>query len=157
MKKKRGSGVWYISSVNTVRKIAVAKASGLMLSSTLLFAELPVLVSSSVRGRLTLPRLTSEVRTTKDASPNFAYLVLRNTCRPNVRSPDYLLNLLGTGPRWKRRQQQVWGEKSSWDIFFQVISVEKCLMLNRTNRCLGCVGYVYVGRIYQNRGETLLG
>ncbi len=30
-------------------------------------------------------------------------------------------------------------------------------MFHRTNHCLGCVGYVYVGRIYQNRGETLLG
>ncbi len=36
-----GSSVWYISSVNTVRKIAVAEASWLMLSNTLLFAELP--------------------------------------------------------------------------------------------------------------------
>ncbi len=25
-----------------------------------------------------------------------------------------------------------------------------------TNHCLGCVGYVCVGRSYQNRGETLL-
>ncbi len=41
MKTKRRSGVWYISSVNTVRKIAVAEASWLMLSSTLMFAELP--------------------------------------------------------------------------------------------------------------------
>ncbi len=48
---KRGSGVWYISSVNTVRKIVVAEASWLMLSSTLLFAELPDLLRS-VRGSL---------------------------------------------------------------------------------------------------------
>ncbi len=32
----------------------------------------------------------------EDASPRFAYLVLRNACRPNVTSPDYLPNLLGT-------------------------------------------------------------
>ncbi len=44
----------------------------------------------------TLPSLTREVRTTEDASPKFAYLVLRNACRPNVTSPDYLPNLLGT-------------------------------------------------------------
>ncbi len=37
-----------------------------------------------------------EVRTTEDASPKFAYLVLRNTRRPNIKSLDYLLNLLGT-------------------------------------------------------------
>ncbi len=30
-------------------------------------------------------------------------------------------------------------------------------MFHRTNCCMGCVGYVYVGRIYQYRGETLLG
>ncbi len=36
-----------------------------------------------------------EVRTPEYASPKFAYLVLRNTCRPNVKSPDYLPNLLG--------------------------------------------------------------
>ncbi len=45
---------------------------------------------------LTLPSLTREVRTTEDASPKFAYLVLRNTRRPNVKSPGYLPNLLGT-------------------------------------------------------------
>ncbi len=33
------------------------------------------------------------VRTTEDASPKFAYLVLRNVRRPNVMSPDYLPNL----------------------------------------------------------------
>ncbi len=44
----------------------------------------------------TLPSLTREVRTTEDASPKFAYLVLRNARRPNVTSPDYLPNLLGT-------------------------------------------------------------
>ncbi len=30
-------------------------------------------------------------------------------------------------------------------------------MFHRTNHCLACVGYVYVGRIYQNSDETLLG
>ncbi len=45
---------------------------------------------------LTLPSLTREVRTTEDASPKFAYLVLRNTHRPNVKSPNYLPNLLGS-------------------------------------------------------------
>ncbi len=30
-------------------------------------------------------------------------------------------------------------------------------MFHRTNRCLGGVGYVCVGRSYQNRGVTLLG
>ncbi len=50
------------------------------------------------------------------------------------------------------------GEKSSLDQFFQAISVEKRLMFHRTNRCLGCVGYLglYEGRIYRNRGETIL-
>ncbi len=40
--------------------------------------------------------LTHEVRTTEDASPKFAYLVLRITCRHTVKSPDYLPNLLGS-------------------------------------------------------------
>ncbi len=44
----------------------------------------------------TRPSLTREVRTTEDASPKFAYLVLSNARRPNVTSPDYLPNLLGT-------------------------------------------------------------
>ncbi len=95
MKTKRGSGVWYISSVNIVRKIAVAEASWLMLSSMLLFAELPDFTSFRPQ-ELTLPSLTREVRTTEDASPKFAYLLLRNTRRPNIKSPDYLPNLLST-------------------------------------------------------------
>ncbi len=37
-----------------------------------------------------------EVRTTEDASPKFAYLVLRNTHRLNIKSSDYLPNLLGS-------------------------------------------------------------
>ncbi len=103
---------------------------------------------------LALPSLTREVRTTEDSSLKFAYLVLRNTRRPNVKSPDYLPNLLCIfRTRWKRRQQQVWGKKSSWDILFQVISVEKQLLFHITNCCLGCVGYVFVGLIYQNMGE----
>ncbi len=53
--------------------------------------------SRSFRPReFTLPSLTREVRTTEDASPKFAYLVLRNARRPNVTSPDYLPNLLGS-------------------------------------------------------------
>ncbi len=44
----------------------------------------------------TLPSLTHDVRTTEDASPKFAYLVLRNARRLNVKSPDYLPNLLGS-------------------------------------------------------------
>ncbi len=68
MKTKSGSGVWYISSVNTVRKIAVAEASWLMLSSTLLFAELPDL---SFRPREFI--LTREVQINEDASPKLAY------------------------------------------------------------------------------------
>ncbi len=55
MKTKRGSGVWYISSVNTVRKIAVADASWLMLSSTLLFVELLDLRRAVVKSQL--PRM----------------------------------------------------------------------------------------------------
>ncbi len=50
------------------------------------------LVSSRSR-EITRPSLTREVRTTDDASPKFAHLVLRNACRPNVTSPDYLPNL----------------------------------------------------------------
>ncbi len=30
-------------------------------------------------------------------------------------------------------------------------------MFHRTNRCLGCTGFVYVGRIYQNRGRDPFG
>ncbi len=51
------------------------------------------LVSSHPR-EFTLPSRTCEVRTTEDASPNFACLVLRNVRRPT--SPDCLPNLLGT-------------------------------------------------------------
>ncbi len=53
-------------------------------------------LASSHPREFTLPSLTREVRTTEDASPKFAYLVLRNTRRPNVKSPDYLPNLLGS-------------------------------------------------------------
>ncbi len=42
---------------------------------------------------LTLQSLTHEVRTTEDASPKFAYLVLRNTRRPNVGWPYVLFSL----------------------------------------------------------------
>ncbi len=35
--------------------------------------------------------------------------------------------------------------------------MEKHLIFHRTNRCLGCVGYVYVGQIYQNRDEPFWG
>ncbi len=35
--------------------------------------------------------------------------------------------------------------------------MEKRLMFHRTNRCVGCVVYVYVGWIYQNMGVSLLG
>ncbi len=45
---------------------------------------------------LTLPSLTREVQTTEDAKPKFAYLVLRNARRPNVKSQDYLPNLLSS-------------------------------------------------------------
>ncbi len=65
----------------------------LMLSSTLLFAELLDL-RRSLRG--SSHSLSREVWTTEDASPKFAYLVLRNARRPNVTSPDYLPNLLGS-------------------------------------------------------------
>ncbi len=117
--------------VNTVRKITVAEASWLTLSSTLLFAELP-----DFRLReLTLSSLTREVRTTEDASPKFAYLVLRNTRRPNV-TRLFAYSSLYFRPRWKRRHQQVWGKKkmflgkkSSWDKLFQVISAEKRLYM----------------------------
>ncbi len=71
---------------------------------------------------------------------------------------DYLSNLLGSLDRdGNADSNRSGGKKSSWDILFQVISVEKRLMFHRTNCCLGCVGYVCVGRIYQNRGKTLLG
>ncbi len=90
---------------------------------------------------ITLPSLTREVRTTEDASPKFVYLVLRNACRPNVTSPDYLPNLLGSLDRdGNAESNRYGGKKSSWDILFQVISVEKRLMFHRTNCCLGCIG-----------------
>ncbi len=76
---------------------------------------------------------------------------VQNARRPNVTSPDYLLNLAD-----RNRSR---GKKSSLDILFQVTLVEKQLMFYRTNHCLGCVGCegLYVGRIYQNRAETFLG
>ncbi len=94
MKMKRGSGVWYISSyckyseencssqgelTDVIKYAAVCRITGL--------------VSSHPR-ELTLPSRNCEVWTTEDASPKFAYLVLRNARRPT--SPDYLPNLLGT-------------------------------------------------------------
>ncbi len=65
-----------------------------MLSSTLLFAELPDLRRPVRPWEFTLLSRTREVRTTEDASPTFAYLALRNAHRPT--SPDYLPILLGT-------------------------------------------------------------
>ncbi len=130
------------------------------LTDVIKYAALYIITGlASVRLReLTLLSLTSEVRTTEDASPKFAYFVLRNVSRPNVKSPDYLPNLLGTlDSDGNADSNRSGGKKCSWDILFQVISVEERLMFHRTNRCLGCVGYIYVGRIYQNRGETLLG
>ncbi len=106
---------------------------------------------------LTLLSLTREVWTTEDASQKFAYLVLRNTRRPNIKSPDCLSNLLGSLDRDGNAYSNRSGGKSLLDMLFQVISVKKRLMFHRTNRCLRCVGYVYVGRIYQNRDETLVG
>ncbi len=95
MKTKRGSGVWYhISSyckyseencssrgelTDVIKYAAVCRITGL---------------ASFHPREITLPSLTREVRTTEDASPKFAYLVLRNARRPT--SPDYLPNLLGT-------------------------------------------------------------
>ncbi len=66
------------------------------------------------------------VRTTEDASPKFAYLVLRNVRRPT--SPDYLPNLLSSLDRDGNADIIRSGvNKSSWDKIFQVISVEKQL------------------------------
>ncbi len=154
MKTKRGSGVWYISSVNTVRKIAVTEASWLMLSSMLLFAELPDL-HRSVRGSSHDYFVKSELPRMQVRNLRTWYWETRADLTLSHQTICLIFSVLR--PRWKRRQQQVWGKYSSWDIFFQVISVEKHLIFHRTNRCLGCVGYVYVGQIYQNRDETLLG
>ncbi len=75
---------------------------------------------------ITLPSRTHKVRTTEDASPKFAYLVLRNARRPM--SPDYLPNLLGTLDCDGNANINRSGvKKSSWDKLFQVISVEKLL------------------------------
>ncbi len=104
-----------------VRKIAVAKASWLMLSSMLLFAGL----ESSLPREFTLPSQTCEVWTTESASQKMLYLVLRNARRPNVTSPDYLPNLLGT----LDCDGNADSNSCSWDKLFQVISVEKWLML----------------------------
>ncbi len=65
--------------VNTVRKIAVAEASWLMLSSTLLFAELPEIFLLGIEK----PAQTYVTRLFAYSSPYFR-------------------------PRWKRRHQQVW-------------------------------------------------
>ncbi len=103
---------------------------------------------ASLRPReITLSSLTREVQTTEQ---------VRNLCTWYWVIPEYFPNLLGTLDCDGNADSNRSGGKSSLDIFFQVISVEK-LMFHRSNRCLGCVGYVYVGRIYQNRGWTLLG
>ncbi len=91
----------------------------------LLFAELPDLPRE-----LTLPSLNREVGTTEDASPKFAYLVLRNMRRPNIKSPDYLPNLLGNLDRDGNADSNRSGGKSSWDILFQVILVERRLLFH---------------------------
>ncbi len=109
--KWRGRGVWYISSVNKVRMITVAEVSCLMLSSTQLFAELPDLRRSVRRSSHSLPSLTREVQTTEDASLKCAYLVLRNMRRPNVKSPDYLPNLLHTKTAMETQTATGLGEK----------------------------------------------
>lgn len=72
--------------VNNVRKITVAKACWLTLSSALLFAELPDL-RRPIHGNS-----HSEVRTTEDKSLKLSHLLLRNARR--LTSPNYLPNLL---------------------------------------------------------------
>ncbi len=150
MKTKRGRGVWYSLFVNTGRKIEGAEAS--WVCYCLQNYRTCVVPSTGAH----TPESNSWSRTTEDASPKCAYLVLRSTRRPNIKSPDYLPDLLGSlGRDGNAESKRSLGKKFE-DIFFQVISVEKRIIFHRTNCCLGCVGCVYVGRIYQNRGGTLL-
>ncbi len=114
---KRGSGVWYISSVtlNTVRKIAVAEASWLTLSSTLLYAELPDLCRSSVGDH------TPESKGHCTLSPKFSHAFFRilhpflSKCiqRMQKRRESNLIQKIFDGQKFRRQCANVidttWG------------------------------------------------
>ncbi len=113
MKMKRGSGVWYISSEEDC-------SSRGELTDVIKYAALCRITGPALfRPReFTLPSRTCEVRTTEDASPKFACLVLRNARRPNVTSPDYLPNLLGTLDRDENTDSnRSGGKKFLWKKF----------------------------------------
>ncbi len=106
--KQRGSEVWYILSVNTVGKIAVADSSWLMLSSTLLFAELTDCV---------VPSVGAHSPESNSWSPNFQgykseICVLGIEKHGQTLSHQTICLVFSVlRPRWKRKQQQVWGKK----------------------------------------------
>ncbi len=89
--------------VNTVRKIAVAEASWLMLSSTLLFAELPDLR----RPVSTTPESISWSQNYQGRKSEICLLGIEKPAQ------TYVTRLFAYSspyfrPRWKRRHQQVW-------------------------------------------------
>ncbi len=94
-------------TVNTVRKIAVAKASWLMLSSSLRccsICRITRLASSRPRD------FTSRVELAKSELP------VRNLRTIEKVMQTYVTRLFACSsryfrPRWKSRQQQVWGKK----------------------------------------------
>ncbi len=90
-----------------MRKIAVVKTDVIKYAAV---CRITGLVSLHPH-ELTLPSLNREVRATEDASLKFVYLVLRNTRRPNVKSLDYLPNLLGTKTTMETQTATGLGEK----------------------------------------------
>ncbi len=135
--------------VNTARKIAVAKASLLTLSSTLLFhlQNYPTYIVPSSGVHFTLPSRTCEVRTTEDASPK--YLVLRNgpglggAVAHSPTSPDYLPNHHGTLACDGNADSNMSGEKM---FLGQIVPCNFC----------GKVAYVYTKTFYLINLKLLL-
>ncbi len=128
---KRGSGVWYhISSYCKYSEENCSSRGKLTWRFQVRCCSICRITGlASSRPRMsTLPRRTYEIQTTEDAILKFAYLVLRNTRRPT--SPDYLPNLHGTLDRnGNADSNRSAGKKCSWDKLFQVISVEKRLLI----------------------------
>ncbi len=105
-----------------MRKSAIAEASWLIWSSTLLFAESPDLrrsVWGSSHSRVELVK--SELLRMQVWKLRTWYLEMCTDLHHQTIS----LFFSYVRPRWKRRHQQVWGKKSSWDKLFRVILVKK--------------------------------
>ncbi len=128
---KRGSGVWY--HISSYCKYSEENCSSRgELTDVIKYAALcriTGLASSRLR-EFTLLSRTREVRTTDDASVLDAQM--RTWYWETHADPRQI------AMEMQSKRQQVWGKKSSWDKLFQVISVEKRLMLQAERSLLHC-------------------